>query len=387
MVLKVLHGFKDSVEYEVADFLPQLSLQPVTGSAFSIARYKIKSAFFEDLCFNTIAEVQRVLPPRYWKEYRLYAGDGTTISVPVSKDTIAHFGVFAQTESETKTVMANACMIYDVLSNYVIDAKIGTTEKSEFSFIQEMLSNKAFTNDKSILILDRGFSKFYFYKMLIERNVNFCIRQKTSGHDFSEQALNSTDDDFITEWQPSAAEQATCKQKGIVPSPIKVRVTKIILSSGETELLITSLFDQEHISAEDLKELYHFRWCIEEAFKQLKPQMKLEQFGCRKAQGVYQEFYAHVIMLNITTLIGSLSEPQIQQKTQGRKYQYQFNRVNAWKFVRSKIVPLFITKWRVKIIMELVCQISGSIVAIVPNRSFPRNHKFKRKNRFSPMYK
>lgn len=279
-------------------------------------------------------------------------------------------------------------MIYDVLSNYVIDAKIDTTKKSEFSFIQEMLPNKAFTNeDKSILILDRGFSKFYFYKMLIDRNVNFCIRQKTSGHDFSEKVFNSDADDFITEWHPSNAERATCKQKGIEPSPIKVRVTKIILSSGETELLITSLFDQEHIGAEDLKELYHFRWSIEEAFKQLKPQMKLEQFGCRKANGVYQEFYAHIMMLNITTLIGSLSDSQIQQKTKGRKYQYQFNRVNAWKFVRGKIVALFITKWRVKIIMELVYQIAGSIVAIIPNRSFPRNHKFKRKNRFSPMYK
>lgn len=369
------------------DFLPQLSLQPVTGSAFSIARYKIESAFFEELCFNTISELQRILSPRYWKGYRLYAGDGTTVSVPVSKDTIRHFGIFAQTESETKTVMANACMVYDVLSNYVIDARFGTTEKSEFSLMQEMLHNQAFTNDKNILILDRGFSKFYFYKMLTDRNMNFCIRQKTSDHDFSKQILNNTDDDFITEWQPSAAEQATCRQKGIVSSPIKVRVTKIILSSGETELLITDLFDQEHISVADLKELYHFRWGIEEAFKQLKPQMKLEQFGCRKAKGVYQEFYAHITMLNITTLIGSLSESRIQQKTVGRKYRYQFNKANAWKFVRNKIVALFITERPVKIIKELLCQIASSIVAIIPNRSFSRKHRFKRKNRFSPMYK
>ncbi len=387
IVLKILHGFKNSVEYEMADFLPQLSLQPVTGGAFSIARYKIEPAFFEDLCFNTIAELHRILPPRYWKGYRLYAGDGTTVNVPVSKDTIKHFGIFAQTESGTKTIIGNACMVYDVLSNYVIDVKMSTAEKTEFSLIQDMLPNKAFTNDKNIILLDRGFSKFYFYKMLIDRKMDFCIRQKTSIHAFSEQILNSTDEDFITEWHPSQAERITCREKGIEPAPIKVRVTKITLSSGETELLITNLFDQKRITATDLKELYHFRWCIEEAFKQLKPQMKLEQFGCRKAKGVYQEFYAHIIMLNITVLIGSLSEPQIQLKTEGRKYRYQFNRVNAWKFIRSKLVSLFLTKQRVKIIVELACQISGSIVAIIPNRSFSRKHQFKRKNRFSPMYK
>lgn len=371
----------------MADFLPQLDLQPVTGSAFSIARYKIEPAFFEDLCSTTIAQLQQILPPQYWKGYRLYAGDGTTVSVPVSKDTIKHFGIFAQTEAGIKTVMANACMVYDVLNNYVIDAKMSTTEQSEFSLIQDMFPNKAFTNDKNILILDRGFSKFYFYKMLIDRNMNFCIRQKTTGHDFSEQILKNTDDDFITEWNPSRVERITCREKGIEPSAIKVRVTKITLPSGETELLITSLFDMERIGAADLKELYHFRWCIEEAFKQLKPQMKLEQFGCRKAKGVYQEFYAHIIMLNITTLIGSLSKAQIQQKTQGRKYRYQFNRVSAWKFIRSKLASLFFTKRPVKIIRDLVCQIASSIVAIIPNRTFSRKHQFKRKNRFSPMYK
>ncbi|MBN8858000.1 MAG: hypothetical protein J0H29_06410 [Sphingobacteriales bacterium] len=53
-------------------------------------------------------------------------------------------------------------MIYDVLSNYVVDAKMGTTEKSEFTLIHDMLDNKCF-NYNSILILDRGFSKFYFF--------------------------------------------------------------------------------------------------------------------------------------------------------------------------------------------------------------------------------
>lgn len=374
------------MEYELSAFLPRLNLKSITGSAFSIARYKIKPKFFEDFCFKTIQQVQRVIVPKTWKGYRLYAGDGTTINLPVSKSTIEHFGVFAQTESGTKTVMANACMIYDVLSNYVIAAKMSSTEKSEFSLINDLLSNGSF-NDSSILILDRGFSRFYFYKMLIDRGISFCIRQTTGGHDFSEQVLSNTDEDYITEWQPSAAESATCKQKAMVASAIKVRVTKIVLSSGQTELLITNLFDKELISKEDLKELYHFRWGIEEAFKQLKPQMKLEQFGCKKAAGVYQEFYAHIVMINITALIGWLSEPEIQQRTRGRKHQYKFNRANAWKFIRNKIVELYTLKRCVNIIVELAGKISSSIVAIVPNRSFARNHKFKRKNRFSPMYK
>ena len=175
--------------------------------------------------------------------------------------------------------------------------------------------------------------------------------------------------------------------KAVAPLPIKVRVTKVVLPSGEIELLISNLFDKEQITLEDLKELYHFRWSIEEGFKFLKPQMKLEQFGCKKADGVYQEFYAHIIMMNITTLIANLSESDIEKRTRDRKYKYKYNRVNAWKFVRNKIIELYSMEHIGSIIDQLLQQISKSIIAIVPGRSFPRNHKFKRKNRFSPVYK
>lgn len=369
----------------MADFLPRLSIEPVTGSAFSIARYKIKSDFFSAFCRHTTQEVLKSGKGKYWKGYRVLAGDGTTIGLPVSKDTVGHFGLFAQTQAGTRTVIANACMIYDVLTNFVLDASIATTRTAEFSMIQNMLDNTAM--DNSILILDRGFSKYYFYKMLMDKGLNFCIRQKTSAHDFSAQVLHNTEDDFITKWYPSQAERATCYQKGIEPSPISVRVTKIALTSGETEILITSLLNKETISLQDLKELYHLRWNIEEAFKLLKPQMKLEQFGCRKADGIYQEFYAHIIMMNITALIGNLSQSVIEKRTEGRKYTYKYNRVNAWKFVRNKIIDLYIEDSREAIITQLVQQISKSIIAIIPNRSFPRDHRFKRKNRLSSMYK
>ncbi|TAF74588.1 MAG: hypothetical protein EAZ53_08035 [Bacteroidetes bacterium] len=75
--------FKESVEYNLATLLPKLDLKPVKGSAFSIARYKLKIDFFLELnkmVFNHI----EALKPKLWKNYRLIAGDGSTISVPAS---------------------------------------------------------------------------------------------------------------------------------------------------------------------------------------------------------------------------------------------------------------------------------------------------------------
>ncbi len=65
VVLKILHSFSDSVEYNLATFLPKLKLKQVTAGAFSIARYKIKIDFFKDLdteLCQIISAVVGVLP-------------------------------------------------------------------------------------------------------------------------------------------------------------------------------------------------------------------------------------------------------------------------------------------------------------------------------------
>lgn len=385
VVLKILHSFSDSVEYNLATFLPKLKLKQVTAGAFSIARYKIKIDFFKDLD-TELCQIIESIQPKRWKGYRLIAGDGTSISIPVSKQTTSYFGIFAESKGGSKTVMANACMFYDVLSNFVLKSAISTTKDNEHTLMKEMLID--FASKDSILLLDRGFCYFYIYKTLIDNGFNFCIRQKIDHAQGSSKLIFSNNSsDFITEWMPSEAETATCKKYNVNSDPIKVRITKIILPSGEIEVLISNLFDFDLINKEDMKALYHYRWNIEEAFKQLKPKMKLEQFGSRKPEGIFQEFYAHLIMLNLTTLIAMEAEPIIEQKVLGRKLKYKYNRINAYKFIKETFIDLFYSIDIQNIIDELIQKISNSIISIRPNRSFTREHKFKRKPRFTPMYK
>lgn len=385
VVLKILHSFSDSVEFNLATFLPKLNLRPVTAGAFSVARYKIKFDFFKDLN-DELHQIIDTIQPKKWKGYRLIAGDGTTISIPVSKQTTSYFGVFAEGRGGSKTVMANACMLYDVLSSFVLKSSISTTKRNEFSLMRAML--EGFSPKDSILIMDRGFGYFHVYKTLMGNGLNFCVRQKVDpAQGFSKLVSSSGAPDFIAEWVPSEAEVATCKKHGIDGQAIKVRITKIKLPSGETEVLVSNLFDFGLVGTEDMKELYHYRWNIEEAFKQLKPKMKLEQFGSRKPDGVFQEFYAHLVMLNLTALIAMEAEPAIAAKVAHRRWEYKYNRINAYKFIRETFVDLFCGRDIQCVMDTLVQRISGSLISVRPNRSFTREHRFKRKPRFTPMYK
>jgi hypothetical protein len=384
VALKILHSFADSVEYNIATFFPKLNIPPITASAFSIARYKLKIDLFLDLN-NRMYDFIGTLPKRSWKGYSLVAGDGTTVNIPVNGDTIRHFGINKDTKTGGKTVLADACMLYDVLSSHVLGARISPFGNDEKNILAELLNEAKPSN--TIIILDRGFSCFYIAKMLQHMNLDFCIRLKTNGLLFAKKILDSPSNDFVLDWIPTEAEKCTAQKKGQDIGPIRVRATKVVLPGGELEVLITSLLDIEEFTAQDINELYRLRWNIEEGYKKLKPKMKLEQFGCKKTEGIYQEFYSHIFMMNLTTLVGNQAQEIISGKTQKRRHRYRYNWTNAYKFIRNSWTTLYQSIDKESVIEDIIAMIVKSKIAVVPDRSFIRAGRSGKKHRYSPMYK
>ncbi|MFZ5553078.1 MAG: IS4 family transposase [Bacteroidota bacterium] len=383
VALTILHLFKESNEFNLATFLPSIGCAAVKGPAFSMARYKIRLSFFLELN-ELLTNHIKTLNPKLWNGYRLIAGDGTTVNLPPSKQIKNHFGVFCKSNTGTSTCLANACMFYDVLSNFILDSIISPVSIGEVSLLNTMLTKADYSN--SILLLDRGFGSFSVCKSCINRGLNFCIRLKTANLDFAKYVLREDSTDFITTWKPSEMERSTCRKHAVDIKEITVRVTKIVLDSGEVELLVSNLFNQKTIDEASMKKLYAMRWGIEEGFKKLKPTMKLEQFGSRRYEGIYQEFYAHTFMMNMVGIIRREAEPLIEKKTQGRKHQYKYNWKNAFLFVRERFADLFYKAKFTTSLLTLIGQISESIVAIKNNRSFLR-HKGTDKSRSTQCYK
>lgn len=371
------------MEYNLAILLPKLDKKPVKSPAFSIARYKIKIDFFLELN-KIVYEHIETLKPKLWKNYRLVAGVGTTLGHPASKDIKNHFGIYETSKGGTNTCIANVCLLYDAESSLVLDTNIGLFTTGEVTMMGKLIDRCTLSN--ALILLDRGFGNVAMFKRLYSKKLDFCVRIKTSQSLFAAKVLSNPLNDFITEWKPSESEKETCKKYGFDTSAIKVRVTKVVLNSGEIEVLISSLLDQIAVCESDMKELYHKSWIIEEGIKKLKPKMKLEQFGCRRHEGIYQEFYSHVLMMNISTLIANQSEEYITLKTTKRKHKYKYNWQNSFLFFKNEFVNLFYKGAFEETLQLVLSQIKESVIAIIPNRNFER-HRDKRKHRFSPCYK
>ena len=83
------------------------------------------------------------------------------------------------------------------------------------------------------------------------------------------------------------------KDKGL-PEVIEIRLVRIILSSGEVEVLATSLLDENEFSAEDFQYLYSLRWGVETFFSKIKGRLALENFTGKSVESIYQDFWSTI---------------------------------------------------------------------------------------------
>jgi hypothetical protein len=128
-------------------------------------------------------------------------------------------------------------------------------------------------------------------------------------------------------------------------STIICRLIKVELESGETEILCTSLTDTEKYSFKDFKELYHYRWNEEEAYKLLKSRVEVEDFSGKTARAVKQDFFAKVFLM---TLCAAYAHP-IEEKViaeykadNDRKHGQKINRTNALATTQNILIGVLI---------------------------------------------
>ena len=265
VVSSILHLFKESVEFNISQILPSLGKRIVTGAAFSKAREKIKIEFFKDLNSLQLGTIKS-LKVKLWKGYQLLAFDGTTLIVPASKQNKDFFGIHSKSDTGRINCMVRCLFCVDVLSDYIYGHVLANISVGEGTLFKQMLPQIT-TIHKSIFLLDRNFGNFSAVSLFTDLNQLCCIRMSIEVSTFAKRVMADSRSDFETIWNPTAREKQSARANSLSTNPLKVRVSKVILDSGEIELLVSNIFDYENITQEYMKELYFKRWQIEEVIK------------------------------------------------------------------------------------------------------------------------
>ena len=168
---------------------------------------------------------------------------------------------------------------------------------------------------------------------------------------------------------------------GLDTKPLRLRLVRVQLDTGETEILITSLTDSDLYPAHIFDELYHQRWPVEEDYKKAKCWIEIENFSGKSVLSVYQDFHAKIFSKNLTSALAHPTREIVRQASEGKKYEYQINFAQALSKTKDVIVLLFDRSKEAAIL--LISQLHEifikTIEPIRPGRKFPRNHKVHRR--------
>ncbi|MBQ8510674.1 MAG: transposase [Clostridia bacterium] len=97
------------------------------------------------------------------------------------------------------------------------------------------------------------------------------------------------------------------------PYVMRFRVVRFKLKSGIYETLATSL-PREVFSLDDLRELFHARWGIETAFRELKYGVGLVNLHGKSMEFAMQEIYASMILSNFCARIAGQAVMETRER-------------------------------------------------------------------------
>jgi len=204
-------------------------------------------------------------------------------------------------------------------------------------------------------LFDRNVSIYIFLASLTKLGLNFTGRcSKTSfkaaRNRFKQQVTNSN----IVTLKAEGEVKKKCQKLGL-PEKITVRFVRVRLSTGEIEVLVTSLLDEKKYSALMFKELYNLRWGVECFLGVIKERLKIDNFTGKTVISVKQDFFAIMFLTGLESLLTKAADSQLFKKSSLNKHRQTVNNMVSFNAIKNFRVELF---YHCKPIQELMATLT-----------------------------
>lgn len=356
-----------------------------TKGALSKAREKLEHTAFIELNDHLTQHYQGRFDPKLWNGFFLLAIDGTLATIPTAEPVAEHFGQWHGRQGNP-CPKARVSQLYDVLNHITIDALITPKCLGER---QLAAAHCTHLGKNDLLLLDRGYEGFWLFKLIQRVEANFCARVSCNKLKIVKTFIQSGELERTIKMRCTPNSALKCAEFDLDKKPMKLRLIRVDLPTGETEVLITSLTDRKKYPIDIFCELYHQRWPVEEDYKLMKCRIQIENFSGKTVHSVYQDFYAKLFTKNLTAVLIRSVDDRIDNITAGRRQIYKANFTNALAMMRHHIVVLF--NRSTMLLLDYVSKIQNLIVRVLsevrPGRSEPRNFKKNSRKKFHTTYK
>lgn len=318
-----------------------LGMPPVTASAFCQARYRLKHTAFIEL--NQEAVVRTMYEDgddqRFWG-LRVLAVDGSKLLLPDHAAVREQFGTIPFSHGKSglhqgERPYALASALYDVLNRVALDAVLVRGDAYE---VDLAIGHLAYTADGDLLVMDRNDPSYRMAATLHQQRREFVIRcSKASFKPARAMLRGEGPDSQCVTLRPGTDQAAAIRAAGL-PMTLTVRFVRVLLPSGEWEVLMTSLLDEQRYPTADFLQLYHLRWGVETFYGVLKGRLDLENFSGIGPEAIRQDFFAAVYLCGVETIL--TADAQTQLDARPTRQPQQVNRAVAFAAIKHQALDL-----------------------------------------------
>lgn len=366
---------------ELDEFLDICNKDDVSSPALLKQRMKLNEDIFKYLndesmkdFYNTFHEEVKT-----FNGYLIAAIDGSDFEVPNTKETSQRYQteILANRKDCVRIKISNC---YDVLNHYVLDTLVERYKYDEKKLAKRhLIKAKELTGKFQIIrVMDRGYASLSDMYHSNINNDKFVVRLKTAYFKKEQSQMTSNDEwidikyqyDRIRVYRESDTQLYNFYESG---NTVKIRFVKVILKTGEVEILLTNL-ESEKFTTEDIEYIYQLRWGIETSYHYLKESMKITNISSSKDCIIKQEIYSQMFVFNLLQGMQNDLEEEIEQEKYKHKMKININM--AVGYIKKRLIFLLLeedSRRRAILYDELNEKILKNIVPIREGRNYFRD--------------
>jgi hypothetical protein len=322
-VQQIIHGNAPCTEVR------HLAGARFTASAWCQARARLPLAVYEGMLTRVCdLALERTLENQHlWHGHRTFHVDGSTFSMPDSKELRKAFGTPRGTACAHGFPVAHLLVMFSAATGLLLDASAAPLYTSDVSVAASL---HAHLNEGDILIGDDSFSGYAHIALLSQAKLHALVpnhhlrivdftpgrshtkltgKNVIAGLPRSRWIKRLGKDDQLVEWFKPVQCPAWMNQLqyDALPPSITVREIQRTVRLGKgrriTVTILTTLLDPIRYPADELINLRLRRWDVENNLRHLKITMGLDVLKCKTEAGVRKELAVFCLVYNLVRVV------------------------------------------------------------------------------------
>src|SRR5947209_2618858 len=306
-VLGADHSCRAAVARLIAHRLAQ-GQRPCSAQtgAYGQARQRLPESFFADVACQTGRALEAKVDPRWlWKGRHVYLFDGTTVTMPDTRENQQAYPQVYHQKPGLGFPIARLGALISLAGGAVVNlgfCQYAGKGPGEVSLLRRLWDS---LHPGDILRTDALLAHWANFVMLKERGLELVGRLNKAHRkaDFR-RGRRLGPEDHVVQWRkPTSIRSLDREAYQALPAFITVRETRIhVRQPGfrtRSLVVVTTLLDPQQTTKEDLATLYRARWHNELDLRSLKSSMQMGKRRCKTPELVRKEVWAHILAYNL----------------------------------------------------------------------------------------